>query len=123
MQESIFSSSRTLEKFRKEPLGPLQEGFCQWLINHGYTRYTIRKHLYCIFYLNDYLVDQGLSDYSHLTQHHIRAFLTEHFGRSTGGKKEQARHLRITFSINRFTKYLKECGLVNRAIALKSVVI
>ncbi|MCP4235979.1 MAG: tyrosine-type recombinase/integrase, partial [Aestuariibacter sp.] len=65
-----------------------------------------------IFYLNDYLVDRGLSDYSHLTQHRIRAFLTEHFGRSTGGKKEQARHLRITFSINRFTKYLRECGLV-----------
>ncbi len=65
MQESIFSSSRTLEKFRKKPLGPLQEGFCQWLIHQGYTRYTIRKHLFFIFYLNDYLVDQGLSDYSH----------------------------------------------------------
>ncbi len=67
MQESIFSCSRTLEKFHKEPLGPLQEGFCQWLIDQGYTRYTIRKHLFCTFYLNDYLTNQGLSDYSHLT--------------------------------------------------------
>ncbi|MHC4183570.1 MAG: site-specific integrase [Planctomycetota bacterium] len=112
MQESIFSCSRTLEKFRKEPLGRLQEGFCRWLIDQGYTRYTIRKHLFCIFHLNDYLANQGLSDYSHLTQRHIRAFLTGHFGRSKGGKKEQARHLRVTFSINRFTKYLKECRFV-----------
>lgn len=112
MQESIFSCSRILEKFRKEPLGPLQEGFCQWLIDQGYTRHTIRMHLFCIFYLNDYLANQGLSDYSHLTQRYIRAFLTEHFARTKGGKKEQSRHLRVTFSINRFTKYLKECSLI-----------
>jgi integrase/recombinase XerD len=112
MQESIFSCSRTLEKFRKEPLWPLQEGFCQWLIDQGYTRYTIRKHLFCIFYLNDYLVNQGLGDYSHLTQRHIRTFITENFARAKGSKQERNRHLRATFSINRFTKYLKECRLV-----------
>ncbi len=112
MQESIFSCSRTLEKFHEEPLGPLQEGFCQWLIGQGYARYTIRKHLFCTFYLNDYLTNQGLSDYSQLTQRHIRIFLTEYLAKSRGGKKEQNRHLRTTFSINRFTKYLKECGLV-----------
>ena len=112
MQESIFSSSHTLEKFHKEPLGPLLEGFCHWLIDQGYACYTIRKHLFCIFYLNDYLANQGLSDYSQLTQRHIRIFLTEYLAKSRGGKKEHNRHLRITFSINRFTKYLKECHLV-----------
>ncbi len=112
IQESIFSCSRTLEKFYKEPLGPLQEGFCRWLIDQGYARYSIRKHLFCIFHLNDYLANQGLSDYSHLTQRHIRTFLTEQFALARGGKKEQCRHLRITFSINRFRKYLKECCLV-----------
>jgi len=111
-QESIFSCSCTLEKCRKEPLGPLQEGFCQWLIDQGYARYTIRKHLFCVSHLNDYLANQGFSDYSHLSQRHIRTFLTEHFCKSKGGKKEQAHHLRVTFSINRFTKYLKEYSLV-----------
>lgn len=33
MLESIFSYSHTLEKLYKGPLGPLQEGFCQWLID------------------------------------------------------------------------------------------
>jgi len=112
MQESIFGYSRTLEKFRKEPLGSLHEGFCRWLIDQGYTRYTIRKHLFCIFYLNDCLANQGLSNYSHLTQRHIHTFITENFARAKGSKKEQDRHLRATFSINRFTKYLKECRLV-----------
>lgn len=110
--ESIFSCSRTLEKLYKEPLGALQEGFCQWLIDQGYTRHTIRRHLYYIFYLNDYLSDPGLSNYTHLTQDHIRSFLTEHFARTKGSKKAMNRHQRVTFSINRFTRYLRECSLI-----------
>lgn len=112
MKESIFNCSRSLEKLAKEPLGPLQDGFCQWLIGQGYSRHTIRKHLFHIFYLNDYLSELGLSGYSQLTQRHIRAFLTKHLAGNECSRKGMNRHLRVTFSINCFTRYLRECGLL-----------
>ncbi|MCP4257610.1 MAG: hypothetical protein GY774_08820 [Planctomycetes bacterium] len=123
MLESIFSCSPTLEKLYKEPLGPLQDGFCQWLVDQGYTHHTIRKHFYYIFYLNDYLSDLGLSDYTHLTLEHIRAFLTEHLARFKSSKKGQNRYLRVTFSINCFTKYLRKCSLVKKLQSLSNIAI
>jgi site-specific recombinase XerD len=106
--ESVYKCSRTIEKLRTGPIGPVQDRFCEWLSNQGYTRHTIQVHLESIFYLNDYLAKAGLNDYSRLMPEHICAFERDHFKRHKSSVKGLNRHRRITCSINRFTQYLKQ---------------
>jgi len=44
--EQVFECPRTLRRLRSGPLGKLLEGFCCWLLEHGFSRWTIRKHLF-----------------------------------------------------------------------------
>jgi len=53
--EQVFECPRTLRRLRSGPLGKLLEGFCNWLLEHGFSRWTIRKHLFNVFHLNEYL--------------------------------------------------------------------
>jgi hypothetical protein len=53
--EQFYTCERTLHKLRNGSLGELPEGFCQWLSNNGYCRWTIRKILGDIGHLNVYL--------------------------------------------------------------------
>jgi len=53
--EQIFSCPRTLARLQNGPLGELLEGFCQWLIHNGFSRWTIRTHLAHLSHLNTYL--------------------------------------------------------------------
>ncbi len=42
--EQIFSCPKTLARLQKGPLGELLEGFCLWLMDCGFGRWTIRSH-------------------------------------------------------------------------------
>jgi len=44
--EQVFECPRTLRRLRSGPLGKLLEGFCNWLLEHGFSRWKIRKHLF-----------------------------------------------------------------------------
>jgi len=65
--ERVFEYPRTLRRLRSDPLGKLLEGFCNWLLGHGFRRQTIRKHLFHVSHLNEHLreakkgVPQGVS--------------------------------------------------------------
>lgn len=53
--EQVFKCPRTLRKLRSGPLGKLLEGFCNWLLEHGFSRWMIRKHLSNLSHLNEHL--------------------------------------------------------------------
>ena len=53
--ERVFEYPRTLRRLRSGPIGKLLEGFCNWLLEHGFSRGTIRKHLFNLSHLNEYL--------------------------------------------------------------------
>ena len=53
--EQVFECPRTLRRLRSDPLGKLLEGFCNWLLEHGFSRGAIRKHLFNVSHLNEYL--------------------------------------------------------------------
>jgi len=65
--ERVFECPRTLRRLRSDPIGKLLEGFCNWLLEHGFSRWTIRKHLFNVSHLNEHLggprsrVHQGVS--------------------------------------------------------------
>ena len=53
--ELVFTCPGTLKKLRSSPLGKLLDGFCDWLLEHGFARYTVRKHLSNVSHLNEHL--------------------------------------------------------------------
>jgi hypothetical protein len=53
--EQVFTCTRTLKKLRSGPLGGLLDGFCNALLQDGFTTVTTRKHLSNISHLNAYI--------------------------------------------------------------------
>ena len=50
--ECVIKCPKTLRRMRSGPLGKFLEGFCNWLLEHGFSCGTIRKHLFNLSHLN-----------------------------------------------------------------------
>lgn len=108
--ELVFEASRTLEKFRSGPLGNRLDGFCDWLLERGYSRGTIRLLLSHVSHLNQYLESQNIGKDDVLSESDINKFFKEYprYSRNRGPLDKHIRRLR--FSINRFVQYLQQLG-------------
>ena len=53
--ELVLKRPSTLAKLRSAPLGKLLDGFCKWLLNHGFSRWTVQFHLGNLSQLNAHL--------------------------------------------------------------------
>ena len=71
--EQVFKCPRTLRRLQSDPLGRLAEGFCGWLLGHGFSRSTIRKHLFCLSYLNRHLGDPECGIRESITPRDVKA--------------------------------------------------
>jgi site-specific recombinase XerD len=97
---------------RSGPLGKLLEGFCSWLLEHGFSGGTIRKHLFNLSHLNKHLdrswsgVQQGVSPRD--VEAFFKAYRLQ--CRSQGALEKHVR--RVRYSVNRFLHYLRESGLI-----------
>lgn len=110
--ECVIKCSKTLRRMRSDPLGKLLEGFCSWLLEHGFSRGTIRKHLFNLSHLNKHLdrswsgVQQGVS--SRDVEAFFKAYPLQCRSQGALGK-----HVcRVRYSTNRFLHYLRESGLI-----------
>ena len=111
--EQAFKCPRTLRKLRSEPLGKLVEGFCSWLMEHGFSRSAIRQHLLSLSHLNDHLVGAGWGIRDRINPKDVKASFESY---SLQCQKVEARekHVRrVGYSINRFLHYLRESGLLD----------
>jgi integrase/recombinase XerD len=113
--ELVFECPRTLNKLRSGPLGKLLDGFCDWLLEHGFARDTIRTHLSNVSHLKHYLGARNGAAWQTLSAQAVKGFLGEYplWARNRGPLEQ---HLtRVQFSINRFTEYLRSSGLFEAA--------
>ena len=76
--ELVFVCSRTLGKLRSDPLGELLDGYCDWLLEWGFCRSTIRIHLSNVSHLNRYLDGQKIACGQILSAKDISGFLKEY---------------------------------------------
>ena len=53
--ELVFECPATLRKLRSGALGKLLDGYCDWLLEHGFTRQIVRTHLSNVNHLNQHL--------------------------------------------------------------------
>ena len=105
--ELVFECPRTLSRLSNVPLGKLLDGFCNWLLFHGYKRGTIRKHLSNVSHLNKHLASRSSGFRGSLSSKDIAAFFTTYplLCRRRGGLEGHVR--RVRYSINRFVDYLR----------------
>ena len=110
--EQIFDCPRTLRSLRVDPLGDLLEGFCSWLLEHGFSRWTIRTHISNVSHLNKHLVSRSSGFRESVSSRGIDGFLKAYslLCKRRGRLEEHVR--RVRYSINRFLDYLRDSGLL-----------
>ncbi len=114
--DQIFSCPKTLARLQNGPLGELLEGFCLWLMDCGFGRWTIRSHLSHLSNFNAYL--GTLAD---LPQEFVTARDVEGFFRAyplqchNRGPLELHLHY-VRCTINRFIEYLREKELFEQSL-------
>ena len=114
--ELVFECPRTLKKLRSGPLGKLLDRFCDWLLEHGFTRYSARKHLSNVSHLNEHLGARNGAGGQTLSAQAVNEFLKEYPLRARNrGPLDQ--HLsRVRFSVSRFIEYLRSSGLFEPSV-------
>ena len=109
--ELVFVCSRTLGKLRSGPLGKLLDGYCDWLLECGFSRSTIRKHLSNISQLNGYLDAQKVAGRQTLSAEDVNGFLRKYPLRVRSQEPSDNHLRRVQWSINRFIQYLLQLRL------------
>lgn len=106
-----FVCPRTLKKLRSGPLGERLEGFCDWLLEHGFARHSVRAHLSNVSHLNEHLGARNGAVLKALSAQAVSEFLREYpLQARNRGPLDQ--HLsRVKFSVSRFIEYLRSSGL------------
>ena len=76
--ELVFECPRTLKKLRSGSLGKLLDGFCDWLLERGFARYTVRQHLSNVSHLNEYLGARNGAGWHTLSSEDVNGFLRQY---------------------------------------------
>ena len=109
--ELVFVCQRTLGKLRSGPLGKLQDGYCVWLMECGFSRSTIRKHLSNVYHLNGYLDAKKATGPQTLSADDVNGFLRKYSLQVRSREPSKNYLRRIQWSINRFIQYLRQLEL------------
>ena len=109
--ELVFECPRTLKKLRNGPLGKLLDGFCDWLLKHGFARYTVRKHLSNVFHFNEHLGARNGAGWHTLSAQEVNEFLRAYPLRARNRGPLDDHLCRVQFSVSRFIEYLRWSGL------------
>ena len=113
--ECVLVCPRTIRKLRSDPLGNLLDGYCDWLLDDGFSPVTIRNHLSKITHLNSYLREKNAGQLP-LTAKDIEDFFKAYLSKAKYQKPSEHRLHNIQWSINRFVKYLSHLQLYDPLI-------
>jgi len=116
--ERVFDCPRTLSRLRTGPLGNLLEGFCNWLLDGGFARSCIRKHLSHVSQLNRYLSRTITRSRATVTAKDIEGFFKAYPSQCRNHGQLAGQLRRVRYSINRFTDYLGSQGLFEPLVSV-----
>ena len=111
--ERVFEYPRTLRRLRSGPIGKLLEGFCNWLLEHGFSRCTIRKHLFNLAHLNEHLGGPRSGAHPSVSLREVEGFFRAYPLRRRNWAALEGHLRRMGYSVNRFLAYLRESGLLD----------
>lgn len=105
--EQVFKCPRTLNKLRGGPLGELMDGFCDALLQSGFTPSTVRRHLSNISHLNAYLGTRKNNDGQALCAQTVSEFLRGYPARTRNRGPLDKHVAGVKASVNRLVDYLR----------------
>jgi integrase/recombinase XerD len=111
--EQVFKCPRTLRRLRNCFLGKFAEGFCCWLLEYGFSRSAIRKHLFYLSHLNEHLGGPECVIRQSISTRDVKASFEAYSlqCQKTGAREK---HVRLVgYSVNRFLRYLRESGVLD----------
>jgi len=108
--EQIFTCPRTLSNLRSAPLGGFFDGFCDALVQEGFSTSTIRKHLSNAAHLNAYLGAQHYGDKQPLTAQIICDFLRDYPAQARNRGPIDKHVACVRASLSRLSAYLQKSG-------------
>jgi len=111
--EQALVCRKALAKLLNGPLGQFLDGFCDWLLDRGFARYTIRKHLSSVSHFNEYLGRRRAGNRQTVCQQDVEGFLAAYFSLCRHRSSREAHLRRVRYSINRFVEYLRQEGLLD----------
>ena len=113
--ERAFDCPHRRRRFRSGPLGELQDGFCKWLLEHGFSRSSVRRHVGIVSHLNEHLGAPTARRCQRVTEKDIEGFHKTYPSRcrNRGPLEEHLR--RVRYSVNRFVEYLEQKELFVRS--------
>lgn len=76
--EDLFLLPSTLVRFRKPPLGPSMDGFCEWLQVRGCSAKGIRRRARQVLHFNDYLRRRSVKTTQQVRASHAERFIEKH---------------------------------------------
>lgn len=109
--EQAFSCPKTLNKLRSGPLGTLLDGFCTWLLEHGFCRWSIRTHLSNVSHFNQHLDRQRVVSGHILCPKDVDRFFAAYPSWCRHRGPLEVHLKRVRQSVSRFSEYLGEKGL------------
>lgn len=110
--EDLFCRPSTLARFRLAPLGPVMDGFCEWLRRRDFSRHAIRRRLQEASHFNRFLRRRAIKDCQDVETSHAERFINEHLPQCRCGEPYGRRHVGASKSVRYLMGYLSERGLV-----------
>ena len=109
--ERVFEAPWKLRDLRDGPLGLILDGFCDWLLERGFTSCVVRKHLGQVLHLNRWLAECGWQWTGRLSRKEVEGFLDAYpyRCRNRGALDEHLKRSR--HSISRFVEFLSQRDL------------
>jgi hypothetical protein len=111
--ERVFEYPGTLRRLRRGPIGKLLEGFCNWLLEHGFSRCTIRHRLFNVSHLNEHLGGPRSGAHQSVSLREVEGFFRAYPLRCRNRRAPEKHVRRVGYSVNRFLDYLRDTGLVD----------
>jgi integrase/recombinase XerD len=108
--EQVFECPRTLSRLRSGPLGNTLEGFCNWLLQRGFSRRSVRGHVSNVSHLNEHLGGATAPIQETLTAKDVEEFLRVYPSRLRNRVPLEGHLRRLRYSLNRFIEYLRLQG-------------
>jgi len=115
--ERVFEASWTLRQLRSGPLGRLLDDFCDWLLEGGFSWYSVRGHLANVSHLNVWLSETGRSCTGGLSRRDMEGFVEAYpcWCRNRGPSEDHLK--RVRHSIRRFVEFMSQKGLYDALLA------
>jgi integrase/recombinase XerD len=108
--EQVFECPATLARVRSGPLGTLLDGFCKWLLENGFGRGSVRRHLLILSHLNEHLGSSKALMRQSVTAEDLKDFFQTYPSRCRNRGPVEEHLRRVRHSVNRFAEYLRREG-------------